>query len=256
MGTTRARVAVAVATFGAAIACSGPASAGPPAVAHPIDAIPEIGALFLGDTPLHTCSGSVLDSVAGDLIITAAHCVVGPGVGISFAPAYANGISRFGVWTLTQIFVDPQWTATQDPQHDFAIARVARDRNPSTSPSIESVVGGGLRIAAAPQVGTDVSIVGYALGLNDRPVSCTAPARAVDGYSSSPCTGFVDGTSGGPWVVDDTVTGVIGGRDQGGCNDQGLYSSAFGENVRALLHRAENATVGDVAVIALLANRC
>lgn len=234
------------------LACSAPASAEPPAVAHPIDAKPEIGPVFLGNTPLHTCTGSVLDSATGDLILTAAHCVVGPGVGISFAPGYANGVSPLGVWQLTQIFVDPEWTATQDPQHDYAIARVARGANQS----IESVVGGGLRLAQAPQVGTDVTIVGYALGLDDKPVSCTAAARRVDGYPSSPCTGFVDGTSGGPWVVDDTVTGVIGGRYQGGCNDQGLYSSAFGDAVRALLHRAETATTGDVAPIGLLANRC
>ncbi len=234
------------------LACSAPASASPPAVAHSVDAIPQIGAVFLGDTPLHTCSGSVLDSATGDLILTAAHCVVGPGVGISFAPGYANGISPFGVWRVTQIFVDPEWTATQDPQHDYAIARVARRPGLST---IESVVGGGLRLAPAPQVGTDVTIVGYGLGLNDKPLSCTAGARLVDGFPSSPCTGFVDGTSGGPWVVDDTLTGVIGGRYQGGCNDQGLYSSAFGDAARALLHRAETATAGDVAPIALLANR-
>src|SRR6478735_1789434 len=43
------------------------------ASAVPPDA--RVGALFLGAADLHTCTAAVLNSTAGDLILTAAHCV-------------------------------------------------------------------------------------------------------------------------------------------------------------------------------------
>ena len=45
------------------------------ATAKPVPPDPRVGAVFLGGGLLHTCTGGVLDSAAGDLILTAAHCV-------------------------------------------------------------------------------------------------------------------------------------------------------------------------------------
>src|SRR5690242_5156243 len=47
----------------------------PPPTARPMAPDPRVGAVFLGGGDLHTCTGGVLDSAAGDLILTAAHCV-------------------------------------------------------------------------------------------------------------------------------------------------------------------------------------
>src|SRR5689334_5545873 len=44
----------------------------------------RIGALFVGGGDLHACTAAVLDSPAGDLILTAAHCLDG-GPDASFA---------------------------------------------------------------------------------------------------------------------------------------------------------------------------
>ncbi|NMN95696.1 trypsin-like serine peptidase [Antrihabitans stalactiti] len=234
-------VAVAVVT-----AC-GPAQAEPHPTAHPGEPIPTIGVLFAGNTPIHTCTAGVLDSAAGDLVLTAAHCLAGPGLGISFAPGYDNGVSPFGVWTVEQVFVDAQWVTVQDPAHDYAILRVKRD----DGAAIESVVGGGLTLAAAPTPGTALSISGYPIGLNDRPLTCNTTARVVEQDPAFSCAGFGDGTSGSPWVVGTTATGVIGGRHQGGCTGDETFSAPFGADVFALLDRAETATTGDSAPIAL-----
>src|SRR5689334_20118413 len=60
-----------------------------------------VGAIFpFGTSAPHTCTASVLDSPKRNLIITAAHCVWGAGVGWSFAPGYVNGRTPYGVWTV------------------------------------------------------------------------------------------------------------------------------------------------------------
>lgn len=47
-------------------------SASPP-TAQPVPPDPQVGAVYIGSS--HLCTGSVLDSPAGDLILTAGHCV-------------------------------------------------------------------------------------------------------------------------------------------------------------------------------------
>ncbi|KEF09769.1 hypothetical protein DF18_37090, partial [Streptomyces rimosus] len=67
---------------------------------------------------------------------------------------------------------------------------------------------------------------------------------AVPGQLRFDCAGFPNGTSGGPMLtaVDPgtglgTVTGVIGGLDEGG-DDETSYSSWFGPDIAALYRRA------------------
>src|ERR1700753_4351107 len=40
---------------------------------------PRVGAVFLSGNDLHACTGSVLHSAAGNLVLTAAHCLSGGG---------------------------------------------------------------------------------------------------------------------------------------------------------------------------------
>ena len=92
---------------------------------------------------------------------------------------------------------------------------------------------------------TPVSSTAYCVA--DAMVSCdnTAHAFSATQFRFS-CTGFSDGTSGGPLLADvspadglDTVIGVIGGYEQGGLTPQVSYSSRFGANVAALYRQAE-----------------
>ena len=80
------RLAVSALVALLATACSAPALKAAPRAAE-IDAAPRagdlaavhpdprVGAVFLGSDSVHTCTGAVLDSLAGNLIITAAHCL-------------------------------------------------------------------------------------------------------------------------------------------------------------------------------------
>jgi hypothetical protein len=229
----------------------------PPPVAQETAPVPTVGTLFYPSVlglfaalrlP-HFCTASVVHSTGHDLVITAAHCVYGTGPTIEFAPGYDDGATPYGVWTVRRLYVDPAWRASRDPRHDVAILEVA----PRAGRKIEDVVGA--NPLGTPQPGADVTVLGYRLGSGGRPLTCTNALYETDGYPSIDCTGFTDGTSGGPWLQDGSVVGVIGGLEQGGCADA-EYSTPFGADTATLLHRAESGTGPDATPVAFLANRC
>ena len=97
-----------------------------PPTAEPVPPDPRVGAVFLGGGSLHTCTGGVLDSAAGDLILTAAHCVA-EGTVATFVPGLKDTAAPDDVWRIDAVYLDPRWVQNQDPLADFAIARVSRD---------------------------------------------------------------------------------------------------------------------------------
>jgi V8-like Glu-specific endopeptidase len=205
-----------------------------------------VGALFSGAE--HYCSASVVHSPAGDLVLTAAHCVHdGAGGGyytdMVFEPGYHDGVAPFGKWAVTQSFVAPGWAATSDPDLDFAFLTVHQDGNPD---SLESLTG-------ADELGldfgftNDVTLTGYPDD-GEVPVTCENTTTQQDFYQlQMACTGFPQGTSGGPWIVDadptthlGKVIGVIGGYESGGDNDVS-YSSYFDTDIAALYKTSTSA---------------
>ncbi len=206
-----------------------------PAKAQPVQPDPLVGAVFVGDGTLHSCSGAVLDSTGGDLILTAAHCIA-DGVDATFVAGFNNDAAPENVWHLDAVYLDSRWVQNQDPMADFAIARVSRDGGGT----IQAQAGGGLRLGSAPKSGTVVTVTGYPMGDGGGPVGCRAPtAKATKGFPSLPCEGIVGGLSGAPWITGSTVTGLIGGLDGGGCQDESSYSPPFDEAITRLLARAE-----------------
>ncbi|MFL6172577.1 MAG: trypsin-like serine peptidase [Marmoricola sp.] len=223
-----------------------------------VETVPATGAVFypslLGLLPVlggpHFCSASVLHSSSRNLVATAAHCVFGTGAGIEFAPLLHDSSLPAGTWTVQRIYIDPEWTKSFDPRHDIAILRVA----PRAGKQLEDVVPG--QPLGTPTAGAPVTVSGYPMGSRGRPVTCTAPLVLVDGYSSIGCAGFEDGTSGGPWVQDGHLVGVIGGLEQGGCAPDVEYSTPFGAGVAALVARAAAGGAGNVVPIGFTANAC
>ena len=216
---------------------------------------PLVGPLFQGSvTTAHSCTASVLAAPQHDLILTAAHCVSGTGAGLSFAPGYDGGATPYGIWTTTEAYVDPSWSATQDPQHDYAILRVAPKQFGSQTMGLSDFVGGFSYIAAAPRAGARMTVPAYLAGIDDEPIDCTVSVYYSDGYPSFDCDGYVGGTSGSPWLLHQggvwLVSGVIGGLDQGGCADYTSYSSAFGSDIFDLWVRAAENQPGDTLPVA------
>jgi hypothetical protein len=221
-----------------------PPEAKAPPTAQPMPPDPRVGAVFLGGGDLHICTGGVLDSAAGDLILTAAHCVA-EGVDATFVAGLRDTAAPEDFWHIDAVYLDPRWVQNQDPMADFAIARVSR----AGGGSVQESAGGGLKLGQAPKPGTVVTVSGYAMGVGGGPIGCrTATAPPAKGFPALDCAALIDGLSGAPWIDGSTVAGVIGGLNGGGCADESVsYSPPFDDAVKRLLARAEAGGPGDAA---------
>jgi V8-like Glu-specific endopeptidase len=216
------------------------------ATGRSFNGVAAVGALFTetdGKLGTHFCTASVVDSAAGDLALTAAHCVYGRSGTLAFVPGYLKGKTPYGVWQVTQIYTDSAWDAGQDPDHDVAFLRLA---DAADGVPVENVTGAetlGTRVPA----GELVQVIGYPDDAG-QPVWCDG---VVKGFSVTQlefdCAGYTEGTSGGPFLIDvdqatgqGTVIGVIGGYQQGGDTPQVSYAAAFGLPVEILYAEAKN----------------
>ena len=213
------------------------------AVAGPVDPDKRVGAIFIDNGPLHVCTGSVVHSAGGNLIMTAAHCLAGASQ-ITFVPGFAGDAAPAStdMWKVDAVYLDPRWMSNKDPHADYAIARVSND----TGGSVEARAGLALTLGTAPAPGSRVTVVGYPAGVGGSPVGCQASTSVNDsGFPALMCAGLVDGTSGAPWVSGTTLTGLIGGFERGGCVANVSYSAPFDAQTAQLLARAEAGGPGD-----------
>jgi hypothetical protein len=260
--STRARRLLAtsvavVASLTALVASGAPAlAAAPPGTptARSFAGTPTVGPIFrdgLGSD--HGCTASIVDSPSRDLILTAAHCVVGTAAGWQFAPGYVKGRTPYGVWMVVHAYLDPAWMATQNTQDDFAILQLADQTRDGRTVGVEDVAGGNV-VGLAPRAGSRITDIAYNAGINDRPIMCNVPVYYTAGYPGFNCHGYVGGSSGSPWLAPvpgdpgrQMVVGVIGGLHQGGCFEYTSYSSHFATDVQRLVSRASRQQKPDVA---------
>lgn len=226
----------------------GAVAGGAETTARPVPVDPRIGALFIGGTPVHSCTAGVLDSLAGNLIITAAHCLDASTESL-FAPGYDGNTASADFWRVDAAYLDPRWIRDQDPAVDVAIARVSHVV-PDDGATLERRVGGGLVLGTAPGADVNVAVSGYPSGEGGEPIGCSGPTVLPDhGFPAVRCRGLGDGTSGAPWVSGATVRGVVGGLHSGGCGDSDVtYSSPFDLQIRLLYQRAQAGGPGDEAI--------
>ncbi len=206
---------------------------------------PAVGALFTasgGQLGQHFCTASVIGSPAGDLAVTAAHCVTSTSGTIAFVPGYDNGATPYGVWDVTKVYVDQAWSSSSNPDDDFAILRIGQ---PGSSEPIEDVTGAEQLATGQPASHTPVQVIGYP-NSTDQAVTCqNSISEPMADQLEFDCGGYADGTSGGPFLADvnaktgqGQVIGVIGGYQQGGDTPQVSYSSVLGANAAALYQAA------------------
>ncbi len=211
--------------------------------------VPAVGALFtVGDDGLsgHYCTASVVDSPAGDLVLTAAHCIHDGAGGdyrtdIVFVPGYHDGQDPYGVWTPSRLVVDPRWISDSDDDLDFGFLVVHQQGN---SASVQSAAGGN-RLGTNLGYDLPVLVTGYPDDAEE-PTSCQSDSQQQRRYQLRfDCGDFPDGTSGGPWVTDvdpatglGVVVGVIGGYEDGGDTAEVSYSSYFDDDIQHLYDTA------------------
>ena len=208
---------------------------------------PPVGALFsTGDGHLesHFCTASVIDSPAGNLLATAAHCVSGYSdaspAGLAFVPAFDNGRAPYGIWTVTRVFVGSTWASSSDPDDDVAFLEVSQPG----SGSIQDITGGETLGIGRPAARV-VRVTGYPNG-QQQPISCQNQVSAFGpGQLEFDCASYTDGTSGSAFLANvnpatgqGTVIGVLGGYEQGGDTPDVSYAAVFGSGVQALYDTA------------------
>ncbi|MBW0017887.1 MAG: trypsin-like peptidase domain-containing protein [Mycobacterium sp.] len=212
-------------------------------VARPVNPDPRVGAIFPDSGKMHSCTASVVHSKDGDLVLTAAHCLLGT-LRASFVPGFSGDATPGDMWTVGEVYFDGRWLANREPRADYAIARVSR----ADGGSVEARAGSALSLGTAPAAGSRVTVTGYAAGVGGQPIGCQASTGVTTtGFPSLACDGLVGGTSGAPWVMGSTITGVIGGIEGGGCAESMSYSPPFDDHTAALLARAEAGGPGDAA---------
>jgi V8-like Glu-specific endopeptidase len=210
---------------------------------HVINGSPAVGALFTTNTGRpgsHYCTASVVNSPAGNLVITAAHCLSSSGR-YAFVPGYHNGRAPYGSWKVTRVYVDQAWAASADPNDDVAFLEVEQG---SRGRRIQNLTGAERLGTGWPAVQV-VQVIGYPVG-QSWPIACRGITRAFGrNQLEFDCGGFTNGTSGGPFLTRvssvsglGVVIGVIGGYEQGGDTPSVSYSPRFGRAVAALYRAA------------------
>lgn len=233
-----------------------PMSVSNPLASAPFAGVPQVGALFsAADGSVqgqgHYCTGSVVNSPQGDIVLTAAHCVYdtnGAYTDLAFVPGYHDGQDPYGVWTPADVVVPPQWAADEDPDYDIAFLVVHEAGSPAR---IQDVVGGD-DIQLAPAYSGLTQVIGYPQD-TEKPITCTNMTTQVDDPSLTTaqlefdCKNYPGGTSGGPFLRDvdantglGTVVGVIGGYEAGGDTPDITYASYFSPWVGSMLAQAES----------------
>jgi V8-like Glu-specific endopeptidase len=257
-GTGRAwhaAAAVSVAlTVAAGLVLMEPAAGDPVALAASLNVAdanafsgtPAVGALFYreGGRLTHFCTASVVRSRHENLLVTAAHCLLGRSLaGLVFAPGYHDGIYPYGRWVIRAAYTDWAWRAHHDPDDDVAFLVTGQPGR-----RIERYTGAET-LDTASRLPEQVRVVGYPDD-SQQPVFCDAPARPFDRFHLWQmvffCTDYTNGTSGGPFLAHVSgatgagqVIGVIGGYEQGGYTPSVSYSARFGGAIAALFRRAE-----------------
>jgi V8-like Glu-specific endopeptidase len=219
-----------------------------PLEGEPFSGAAQVGTLFGtddGSLTSHHCTGSVVSSPEGDIVVTAAHCVYnssGAETDLAFVPAYDNGSMPYGVWDVSAVYVASQWVSDRNPDYDVAFIVVHKS---GSSTPIQHVVGSDTLAVDQPYTSL-TTVIGYPSDTNE-PITCT---NYTSEFSSTQlqfdCDDYPGGTSGSPFLTDvdsdtgfGTVVGVLGGYETGGDGPNVSYSVHFTDWVSRLLAQAE-----------------
>jgi V8-like Glu-specific endopeptidase len=240
-----AALVVTAAALGATASVLAGAASGAPTLTATSGRPRTVGALFdltrSGGLGSHFCTASVVDSPAGNLVLTAAHCLTSQSAGgVVFVPDYHDGRAPYGTWTVTRVIVDQDWNSSANPDDDFAFLVVSQAGAELT---IQQITGGEIVGIDTPP-GRAVTAAGYPDGQGAM-ISCdnTVVAFSPTQFEFD-CGGFTDGTSGSPLLAVSTsggpatVIGVIGGYQRGGDSASVSYAARFSTRMKDLYQTA------------------
>jgi V8-like Glu-specific endopeptidase len=166
-----------------------------------------------GQDQLYRCSGSVINTDAGDVVLTSGHCVIDAATGVRarnlvFVPGYRNGRKPFGEWTAARYATTTKWRNTAGTGHADEAGDIAMlTLDPRSGTDVQTAVGA-LGIGfhqARDRIYTEYGYPAKAPYDGSRLYARTARYAGADNSFSPPTMGivsdFTGGSSGGPWAA-------------------------------------------------------
>jgi hypothetical protein len=166
----------------------------------------------------YVCSGSVVNTPNGNVVLTAGHCAIDPETGTKtnsemiFIPGYRNGTAPYGIWPAEFFTTTETWKNTAKegsrPNEGGDIAFIGLSNN-SEGKAVEKVVGS-LGIGFDQVCNQSYTQFGYPA---EAPYSGELLYSHTTGYAGADTEGaftpvpmkiasdFTRGASGGPWAV-------------------------------------------------------
>jgi hypothetical protein len=188
-----------------------------------------VGRIFFtipGQPGFFSCTGAVINTDTGSLVLTAAHCVFENGTffeNVTFVPGYRDGQRPFGEFPAAELAVPTVVGASPELPFAFDHGSMLVASDP-TGRSVEKVVGAfGISLFGDPDrswraYGYPAEAPFDGTGL----FTCDSPTTAFDLGLNPPPVGIAcdmtQGASGGPWVIQ--------GTDLVGSNSSFIASSA------------------------------
>jgi V8-like Glu-specific endopeptidase len=215
-----------------------------------------------GKVEPYECSGSVIHSKQGNIVLTAGHCVIDSETGgvakyLIFIPAYRGEAESkpsepYGIWVAHRVVTTPSWkTGSSNEGEDIAYLTILD--NSQTEESIEETVGG-LDVSFDNTCNQVYTQYGYPAESPYGGEILYSHAAAYAGADSNPLfsptpikigTDFTRGSSGGPWTIGPSASPTVVSLTAYGYENQPgvLYGPYFGEAARKAYVFASEETV-------------
>ncbi|MFF8262287.1 trypsin-like peptidase domain-containing protein [Streptomyces virginiae] len=233
-----------------------------PGVGQDFGGLPVVGRMFLvKGSGSYFCTASVVASPGRNLVISAAHCLLGADTQqVAFVPQYTRATPRpFGMFPVvrtaagrSKIWIDQRYR-TQGVNRAAALDVAFAQVGPGAKGlRVQDVVGGNRLATGAGYAHARATLIGHPstaarprLCVNRTTKYTSTDARIPGSFLRIACTGYPGGTSGGPFLLrldgrtgTGDVVGVIGGWKTGGDTSDVSYSSYFGTDIRKLYEKA------------------
>lgn len=224
-----------------------PSTQGKRTIAASENPVPHIGKVFfsMGGSN-YVCSGNSVTSANKSTVSTAGHCLnEGPGAfatNFVFVPAYENGAAPYGKWAANQLFAPIQWSASGDMTYDTGFAVVT----PNAGGQRLSDVVGASGVAFNQARGLTYKAFGYpaASPFNGETLKSCTGAASNDPYnpqfnSQGISCDMTGGSSGGPWFIGTSSSGVQNSVNSYGYNRTAvMYGPYWGSVIEATYNSA------------------
>jgi V8-like Glu-specific endopeptidase len=209
-----------------------------------------------GSIEPYECSGSVVHSSQGDVVLTAGHCVVDRETGaeakfLMFKPAYNHGSAPRGTWFAAEVTIPESWKKTAKAHSsanegaDLAFLTLYKS---GEKKNVEEVVGG-LGIGFDQTCNQTYTQYGYPAESpydGESLFTHVAPYAGADTnlfFTPEPmkiASDFTPGASGGPWTIGASSSPTTLSLTAYGYANQPdvLYGPYFGETARKVYNEA------------------